>query len=97
MDDGLITIDFNQAFADVICSMGTSGDVMNIRTGLRNATLSVYDIQGRKVHQQIITDEVTSIDTSKWENGTYVWELRAGNGNGSGNENGILESGKWVK
>ena len=73
------------------------GDVMNIRTGLRNAVLTVYDMQGRKVHQQIITDEVTSIDASKWQNGTYVWELRAGNGNGSGNENGILESGKWVK
>ncbi|MBQ8760112.1 MAG: T9SS type A sorting domain-containing protein [Bacteroidales bacterium] len=73
------------------------GDIMNIRTGLRNATLQVYDMQGRKVHQQIITDEVTSIDASKWQNGTYVWELRAGNGNGRGNENGILESGKWVK
>ncbi|MBQ8760510.1 MAG: T9SS type A sorting domain-containing protein [Bacteroidales bacterium] len=81
------------------------GDVMNIRTGLRNATLQVYDMQGRKVHQQIITDEVTSIDASKWENGTYIWELRAGNGSGNGsengnengNENGILESGKWVK
>ena len=76
-------------------------DVMNIRTGLRNATLQVYDMQGRKVHEQEVTEEVTSIDASKWSSGTYVWELRAGNGNGSGNgngnENGILESGKWVK
>ncbi|MBQ2907724.1 MAG: T9SS type A sorting domain-containing protein [Bacteroidales bacterium] len=64
---------------------------MNIRTGLRNATLQVYDMQGRIVYQQIITDEVTSIDTSKWKSGTYIWEL--------GTENGsrILESGKWVK
>ena len=73
------------------------GDVMNIRTGLRNATLQVYDMQGRKVHEQEVTEEVTSIDASKWSSGTYVWELRAGNGNGRGNENGILESGKWVK
>jgi spore germination protein GerM len=28
MDNGLITIDFNQAFADVVCSMGTSGELM---------------------------------------------------------------------
>ena len=28
MDNGLITIDFNQAFADVVCSMGTSGEMM---------------------------------------------------------------------
>ena len=81
------------------------GDVMNIRTSLRNCTLQVYDMQGRMVHQQEITDEITSIDASNWTNGTYIWELGTGNGNengnGSGNENGngsrILESGKWVK
>ena len=27
-DDGFLTIDFNQAFADVVCSMGTSGELM---------------------------------------------------------------------
>ena len=67
------------------------GDVLNIRTGLRNATLQVYDMQGRIVHQQIITDEVTSIDASKWNSGTYIWKLKI--------ENGKLkvEEGKWVK
>ena len=67
------------------------GDVMNIRTGLRNATLEVYDMQGRIIHQQIITDEVTSIDASKWSSGTYIWKLKT--------ENGKLkvEEGKWVK
>jgi len=30
MDNGLITIDFNQAFADAVCSMGTSGELMLI-------------------------------------------------------------------
>ena len=67
------------------------GDVMNIRTGLRNATLHVYDMQGRKIHQQEITDEVTSIDASKWSSGTYIWKLKT--------ENGKLkvEEGKWVK
>lgn len=28
MENGLITIDFNQAFSDVVCSMGTSGELM---------------------------------------------------------------------
>ena len=70
------------------------GDVMNIRTGLRNAVLSVYDLQGRKIHEQEITDEVTSIDASKWQSGTYVWKLGMRN-----DELGIkeVESGKWVK
>ncbi|MBQ8223299.1 MAG: T9SS type A sorting domain-containing protein [Bacteroidales bacterium] len=70
------------------------GDVMNIRTGLRNATLSVYDMQGRKIHEQEITDEITSVDASRWENGTYVWKLGIRN-----EELGMkcVESGKWVK
>ncbi len=67
------------------------GDVLNIRTGLRNATLSVYDMQGRIVHQQIITDEVTSVDASKWNSGTYIWKLTVNN------EQLTAEEGKWVK
>ena len=67
------------------------GDVMNIRTSLRNCTLQVYDMQGRMVYQQEITDEVTSIDASKWNSGTYIWKLKT--------ENGKLkvEEGKWIK
>ncbi|MBQ8223532.1 MAG: T9SS type A sorting domain-containing protein [Bacteroidales bacterium] len=70
------------------------GDVMNIRTGLCNAILSVYDMQGRKIHEQEITDDITSIDASRWESGTYVWKLGIRN-----EELGMkcVESGKWVK
>ena len=67
------------------------GDVLNIRTGLRNATLQVYDMQGRIIHQQIITDEVTSVDASKWNSGTYIWKLTINN------EQLTVEEGKWVK
>ena len=67
------------------------GDVMNIRTGLRNARLQVYDMQGRIIHQQIITDEVTSIDASKWNSGTYIWKLTVNN------EQLTVEEGKWIK
>ena len=70
------------------------GDVMNIRTGLRNAVLSVYDINGRKIHEQEITDDVTSVDASNWDSGTYVWKLGIRN-----EELGMkeVEEGKWVK
>ena len=67
------------------------GDVLNIRTGLRNAKLQVYDMQGRIVYQQIITDEVTSVDASKWKSGTYIWKLTVNN------EQLTVEEGKWVK
>ena len=67
------------------------GDVMNIRTTLRDCNLTVYDMQGRIVHQQEITDDVTSVDASNWPSGTYIWELKT--------ENGKLkvENGKWIK
>ena len=70
------------------------GDVMNIRTSLRNCTLQVYDMQGRLVHQQEITDDVTSVDASGWKSGTYVWKLGIRN-----EELGMkeVETGKWVK
>lgn len=45
---------------------------MNIKTGLQNTILTVYDINGRKIHEQEITDEVTSINASNWNSGTYV-------------------------
>ncbi len=67
------------------------GDVLNIRTGLCNATLQVYDMQGRIVYQQIITDEVTSVDASKWNSGTYIWKLTVNN------EQLTVEEGKWIK
>ncbi len=70
------------------------GDVMNIRTALRNATLSVYDMQGRIVHEQEITDDVTSIDASRWNSGTYIWKLTINNEQFTIKE---VESGKWVK
>ncbi|MBQ3595814.1 MAG: T9SS type A sorting domain-containing protein [Bacteroidales bacterium] len=48
-------------------------------------------MQGRIIHQQIITDEVTSIDASKWSSGTYIWKLTVNN------EQLTVEEGKWVK
>ncbi len=37
--------------------------------------VAAYDIQGRKIHEQEITDDVTSVDASAWNSGTYVWKL----------------------
>ena len=67
---------------------------MNIKTGLQNTILTVYDINGRKIHEQEITDEVTSINASNWNSGTYVWKLGMRN-----DELGmkVVKSGKWTK
>ena len=64
-------------------------DVLNIRTGLKDAWVEVYDMSGRLVHNQEITDNITSITTTSWPSGTYIWKVMA-----NGKE---AESGKWIK
>ena len=64
-------------------------DVLNIRTGLQNAWVEVYDMSGRMVCGQEIIDNVTAINTTSWPSGSYVWRVMA-----DGRE---AESGKWIK
>ena len=64
-------------------------DVLNIRTGLQDARVEVYDMSGRLMHRQDITENVTGIDTGGWAAGSYVWKVVA-----DGRE---AESGKWIK
>jgi hypothetical protein len=64
-------------------------NVLNIRTALQNACVEVYDINGRIIHSQALTENVTAIDAVDWAEGVYVWKVMA-----DGKE---VESGKWVK
>ena len=64
-------------------------DVLNIRTGLKDAWVEVYDMNGRLVHREDITENVTAINTMNWSEGTYVWRVMA-----NGKE---AEIGKWIK
>ncbi len=69
-------------------------DVLNIRTGLKNARVEVYDMSGRMVHSQALTDNVTAIEAGDWVKGTYVWKVFVGTSTGSVTE---AECGKWIK
>ena len=64
-------------------------DVLNIRTGLKDARVEVYDMSGRMVYGQEITENITAINTSAWPAGSYVWKVVA-----DGKE---AECGKWIK
>ncbi len=70
------------------------GNTLNIRTALQNARVKVYDINGRLIHSQAITEDVTAIDAGGWAEGIYVWKVMAGTSTGSVTE---AESGKWIK
>lgn len=69
-------------------------DVLNIRTGSKDARVEVYDMSGRMVYGREITENVTSINTTSWPAGSYVWWVVVGTSTGSVTE---AESGKWIK
>lgn len=64
-------------------------DVLNIRTTLPEAHVEIYDLTGRLICKQEITENVTAIDAESWTSGTYIWKAIS-----NGKE---AESGKWVK
>ena len=79
----------NAGFAVAVAYPNPGKDVLNIRTGLQNAQVEVYDINGRLIHSQALTENVTAIETADWASGTYVWKVFS-----NGKE---AETGKWIK
>lgn len=64
-------------------------NTLNICTTLQNACVEVYDMNGRIVHSQEISENVTSINAEGWPSGAYLWKVAT-----NGKE---AESGKWIK
>ncbi len=64
-------------------------DMLNIRTGLKDAWVEVYDMSGRLMHRQVITENVMAIDATDWAEGVYVWKVYTNNKE--------VENGKWIK
>ena len=65
------------------------GNMLNICSALQNAQVEVYDMNGRLIHSQALTGNVTAIDAADWASGTYVWKVFS-----NGKE---AETGKWIK
>ena len=76
-------------FAVAMAYPNPAKDVLNIRTALQNACVKVYDLSGKMIYNQEITDNITSINTTSWPSGTYIWKVIS-----DGKE---AESGKWIK
>ena len=62
---------------------------MNIRTVIPEGRIEVYDIMGKVVYKQDITEEVTKIPTEGWAKGMYLWRVYS--------EGKEAEGGKWIK
>ena len=63
-------------------------------TGLEDARVEMYDMNGRLIHRQALTENVTAIDAADWAEGVYVWKVYSGVSTGSTT---LTETGKWVK
>ena len=67
---------------------------LNIRTSLSDASVEVYDSQGKLIHYQSITDIITPISTDTWPSGIYFWRVLSGISTGVVT---VAETGKWIK
>lgn len=76
-------------FAVAVAYPNPGKNVLNIRTGLKDARVEVYDLTGRLIYNQEITENITAIKTPSWPSGTYIWKVIS-----NGKE---AESGKWIK
>ena len=69
-------------------------DVLNIKTALQNAHVEIYDLAGKLIYNQEITENVTSINAESWPSGAYIWKVYVGVSAGSST---LAETGKWIK
>ena len=84
----------SHGFAVATAYPNPDGNTLNIRTALQNAIVEVYDINGRLIHSQALTENVTEIDATDWGAGVYVWKVYTGVSAGSTT---LAETGKWIK
>ena len=59
------------------------GNTLNIRTAVTmwqpcKAHVEVYDMNGRLIHSQILTENMTAINAENWPSGVYVWRVMMG-------------------
>jgi len=87
--DGMVGIDEDNIVDEIEVYPNPGKDVLNIRTALQNARVEVYDLSGKLIYNQEISENLISINAESWPSGTYIWKVVV-----NGNE---AESGKWIK
>ena len=90
-------------FAVAVAYPNPGRNTLNIRTALPNARVEMYDINGRLIHSQALTENVTAIDAGDWAEGVYVWKVYTTGvstlrqGSATSGSTTLAETGKWVK
>lgn len=57
--------------------------------GILGANVSIFDITGKKVAQQILTEKLNSVNVASLANGMYVYQVNS-------STNGTLKTGKFI-
>jgi hypothetical protein len=66
-----------------------SRETLNIETGLKDAEISLYNLNGKKIKTQELQQGVTRINLQNLASGMYFYRIMR--------QGKIVESGKWVK
>jgi hypothetical protein len=54
-------------------------------------------MNGRLIHSQALTENVTAIDATEWVEGVYFWKVYASDDGPSTGSGTLAETGKWIK
>ena len=88
--------------AEISVYPNPGNDMLNIRSALKNAFVEVYDMNGRLIRSQTLTENVTAIDATDWAEGVYVWKVYTSvstlrESSGTAGSTTLAETGKWIK
>lgn len=76
---------------NVMAFPNPGGNTLIIRTTMQNAHVEIYDLTGKLIYNQEITNDITSINAENWPSGMYFWKVV------STGSMPLVETGKWIK
>jgi hypothetical protein len=91
MADGSWNLDY---FKEIV-EMTQAGIVETEKDCMADGEADIFDMNGRLIHSQALTENVTAIDATDWALGVYVWKVYTTGVSTSSTT--LAETGKWVK
>lgn len=91
--DGNVGID-EIVVTDKVAAFPNPGiNILKLTTASKKGCVEVFDMNGRQVCCQQITEDVTTIKTDTWPAGIYIWKVVSDNSSSLT----VTETGKWIK
>ncbi len=74
---------------DAIVYPNPGNKQLNVRTALKNCTFYLYNIKGKQVQNNTLSNRITTFDTDDLKQGIYIYSII---------QNGkVVDTGKWIK